>query len=163
MDPQQPVEASVDTVIQTAIQLEEMGRDFYLSLVAATVDPAVAAVCRRLAAEETQHEATFRRMRSDLASQGKTFLTPDATLAQARQTARQAILPDSATVARLARTARLADLLDVAIQTERNAIQFYSALARCLPPGTAVDSVIHQEKNHLRALEAARRPLTTKL
>ena len=163
MDPQLPVEASVDTVIQTAIQLEEMGRDFYLSLVAATGDPTLAAVCRRLAAEETQHQAAFQRMRSDLASQGKTFLASDATLAQARQAARNAILPDSATVARLARTGRLADLLNMAIQTEWNAIQFYTALARHLPPGTAVDSVIQQEQDHLRALEAVRRPPTTKL
>ena len=144
-----------DAVIQTAIQMEDLGRDFYDALAAAAVNREVAQLCEKLADDESNHRDTFRRIRSDLAEQGETILLPDEQIARARQTAREHVLPDPETIRRLAAAGSLLDLLEVAVQMEKDAIHFYSVIADGLPGQTVVRVVIQEEQNHLRLLTEA--------
>ena len=141
-----------DAVIQTAIQMEDLGRDFYDALAASAVDREIAQLCRRLADDESNHRDTFRRIRSDLAEQGETVLLPDEQLAKARRTAREHVLPAPETIRRLAASDNILDLLDVAAQMEKDAIHFYSVIADGLPGQTVVRVVLQEEQNHLRLL-----------
>lgn len=147
--------AAGDEVVQMAIQMEEMGRDFYEAVAGATTDPEIHNLCRRLAADETNHREIFRRIRSELARQGKTVLLRDDQIAEARRAAKEGIRPDSETVRRIVTTGSLADLSAVAVRMERDAIRFYSGISRNLPDRTAVEAIIHEEQAHLRALMSA--------
>jgi len=143
-----------DEVIQMAIQVEEMGRDFYEALGSATTDPEMFDLCRRLAAEEANHREIFRQLRSALARQAKTILLRDAQIAEARRAGKEGVLPDRQTIGKLVATGNIAELLAVAIQMERDAIRFYSGIAKNVPDRTAVEVVIREEQAHLRVLSA---------
>lgn len=151
-----PVCAAADAAIQMAIQMEETGKDFYEALEAATSDPRVAQLCRELAIAEANHEQVFRRIRSELAREGATVLLSDDQLAEARQTAKDAILPNRDEIQRVVCQGHLTDLLEMAIQMERDAIRFYRSIAASLPDGNAVETVVRQEQDHLRQLSATR-------
>jgi rubrerythrin len=138
--------------LQTAIQMEELGRDFYEALGAATSDSATADLCRELAAAESSHIQVFRRMCSELARDGKTFLLRDSELAEARQAVKDAILPDRDTVLRLASAGSVSDILEMAIKMEKESADFYRALASQLSDATAIEGIIREEENHLRLL-----------
>ncbi len=151
-----PGSASADAVLQTAIQMEELGRDFYDALGAATSDPRMAELCRELASAESDHLAVFRRMRSELARQGRTVLLRDDQRAEVRQVAKGAMLPNREEVRRVACEGRIADLLGMAIQMERDSIRFYRGIAANLPDGNAVEAVVREEQDHVRLLSAIR-------
>ncbi len=144
-----------DAVIQTAIQMEEAGKDFYDALGAATSDPRLADLCRQLSSAEAHHREILQRLRSELARQAKTVFLRDDQTAEARQAVREAILPDPATIRRLASEGSVAALLQTAIQMERNSIAYYRRLVGALPEGAAVEAVIREEQGHLRLLTAA--------
>ena len=146
--------ATADAVLQTAIQIEELGRDFYDALGTAIRDRAMADLCRRLASAESGHLGIFRRIRSELARQGKTVHLHDRLLAEARRVGKEAVLPDRHAIRRLVSGGGVADLLDMAIQMERQSIRFYRVLASQLPNAVAVESVIREEEDHLRLLQA---------
>ena len=148
--------AGADAVVQTAILMEETGRDFYLALAAAITGPELIALCRKLAAEESDHRESFRRIRSELARQGQTVLLGDEQLADARRSVRASVLPDSETMRRSIAAGRLDDLLSMAIQMEASAVSYYSGLARDLPDPRPVEQIIRQEQGHLRMLKAVR-------
>jgi len=144
-----------DEVIQMAIQMEETGRDFYEAIGSATTDSEMQDLCRRLAADEANHREVFRRIRSELARQGKTILLRDDQIAEARRAAKEGILPNRETIRNVVTTGNVADLLAVATQMERDAIRFYSSIAGNVPDRTAVQVVIQEEQAHLRVLSAA--------
>jgi rubrerythrin len=145
-----------DAVVQTAIQMEEIGKDFYDALAAVTSDPKMNGLCRKLAAEEAKHREVFRQIRSGLAHQGKTVLLRDDQLAEARRAAKQAVITDRETIARAAFGGSVAALLEMAIQMQRDAIRFYTALAENLPQAAAVKAIIQEEETHVRSLSALR-------
>jgi len=146
-----------DAAIQAAIQMEEVGKDFYDALGAATSHPTLADLCRELSAQEAGHRETFRRIRSELARQAKTVLLSDDQAAEARQTVREAILPDRAAIRRLVSEGSVAALLQTAIQMEKDSIAYYGRLIGALPEPAAVEAVIREEQEHLRLLTAAGR------
>ncbi len=148
--------ATADAAIQTAIQIEEIGRDFYDAFGAATSDPHMAELCRKLAIDESDHERDFRRIRSKLAAEGGTVLLRDDQLAEARQVAKGAILPNRDEILRMVHEGHVADLLEMAIKMERDSIRFYQAIAANLPDANAVEDVVRQEQEHLRLVSAAK-------
>ena len=79
-----------DEVIQMAIQMEELGRDFYEALGGATRDPRVFQLCHRLAAEEDKHREIIRRLHSNLAARGELVMLTDEQAAAARRRIRSA-------------------------------------------------------------------------
>ena len=152
MEPQ----ALGDEMVQTAIQMEELGRDFYEALGAATSNPEIAGLCRKLAAEEGEHRRTFQRIRSDLAREGLTVLLGNDQLARARQAAKERIVPDRATIVRVVSAGGVIDLLEMAVEMEKDAIRFYTGLAAGLSQEGAIGAVIQEEQKHLRILSAIR-------
>ena len=145
-----------DEMVQTAIQMEELGQDFYEALGSAASNPEIAELCRKLAAEEGEHRRTFQRIRSDLAGQGRTVLLGNDQLARAYQAAKERIVPDRATIARVASAGGVIDLLEMAVEMEKEAIGFYAGLAAGLPREGAIGAVIQEEQKHLRTLLAIR-------
>jgi len=145
-----------DEVVQMAIRMEELGRDFYEALGGATRDPRVFQLCHRLAAEEDKHREIFRRLHSALATQGQSVMLPDEQAAAARRRLRQHVLPTSETIRQVACGGNVIEALNMAVRMEAEAVRFYTRLAENLPPGNAINALIAEERTHLRLLSAVR-------
>ena len=156
MTRQASLQKTGDGVLQTAIQMEEDGRDFYLAISAASENPRVRELCLRLANDESEHRKVFQKIRSCLAGRGKTVLLRADELAQARLSARQGILPDPQTVREMAVRGNARALFDLAIQVEENAVRFYLSFRDAVEAPDIVDAVIRQEQEHARLLRVAR-------
>ena len=137
---------SDDAVLQVAIQLEELGRDFYESL-------ASTRICRGLALAESHHRDVFSHLRQELAAQGRSILVADADLAEARRVLKEVVVPDRSQMLQALLEGRPADLLDRAAEMERNSITYYRGLAEHMSEKGVVLTVLEEELSHLRTLE----------
>lgn len=144
---------AADEIVQAAIQMEELGRDFYEALGAVCADRKTRELCKRLANEETHHTEVFRKMRSELAKQGKTVLLTARETADIRRALRSGNLPDAETIRRIAASGKVADLLAMAIETETNTIRYYTEMAQHVSDRAAVQAVIQEEQSHVKNLQ----------
>ena len=144
--------SSPHLAIETAIEMEHLGGDFYQSLAFSGIDSKLADLCLKLAAAEAQHCEYFRQVQTKLAQQGRTVVLRDEDIAAARQAARKAIFPDQGAVGQLLRHSRMADLVDMAKRIEQSAIDHYTALAAALPQFDGLQIVIRAERSHLQML-----------
>ena len=145
-----------DEVLRMAVQMEELGRDFYEALGGATGDPRIFQLCHRLAAEEDKHRKIIRRLHSDLAARGESVMLTNEQAAAARRRIRERVLPTSETIRQVACGGNIIDALNMAVKMEAEAVRFYTYLAGNLPPGNAIEAVIAEERTHLRLLSAVR-------
>lgn len=144
---------SADAVLQVAIQLEELGRDFYETLASASTDADMTRFCRGLALTESHHRDVFSHLRQELAGRGRTVLVADADLAEARRVLKEVVVPDRSQMLQTLLGGRPADLLDRAAEMERNSINYYRSLAEHLSEKGVVLTVLEEELGHLRTLE----------
>ncbi len=151
-----PSRATEDQIVQMAIQMEELGRDFYEALGGAARDPRVLQLCHRLAAEEDKHRETFHRLHVELAAQGKSvLLTSEQTLA-ARRRLKDQVVPTSETIRQIACGGNVVEALTMAVRMEAEAVRFYTHIAAKLPAGNDIEAIIAEERAHLRLLSAVR-------
>ena len=146
---------TADAVLQTAIQMEDVGRDFYEAVAAATEAPQVRDLCLRLATDELNHQKAFQQMRSELARRGGTVLLSADDLAGARRSARASVLPAPETVRQMASRGDIHYLFDLAVQMEKDSIRFYRNFAVNFPDLGVLEAIIQKEQEHLRFLAAA--------
>jgi rubrerythrin len=144
-------------VIQMAMEMERIGRSFYLALASACGNSQVAALCVRLAEEEQVHQSQFRELLGHFAGTCAGWRLTREQLEQAAELARSQVIPDPADVRKAALGGRVQDALAMAIQMERDAILFYDRLRSVVPGAdSALVAIIEQEKSHLAALSALR-------
>ncbi len=150
-----PSETTGDAVLQAAIQMEDAGRDFYEAFALAATDPKVRDLCMKLAVAESNHRKVFQQMRSELARQGRTVLLRDEQLAEARRSAKGAVLPPPETVREMVLRGDARALLDLAAQVEEDAIRFFRGFLHSVPDRSVLEGIIREEQEHLRLLRAA--------
>jgi rubrerythrin len=145
-----------DAALQVAIEIEEIGRDFYDALAGLLDDPRAAKLCRDLEKKEAIHYRTFRALRSQLASRGETVILSDESRASARQAARHRVIPSKAEILRVVSAGRVAEVLGVAIEMEKDSISYYRTLAGQMSVGDSdvLQAIIREEEQHLRQLLA---------
>jgi len=138
--------------IETAIEMEHLGGDFYETLASSGIDPKLASLCHKLAAAEIKHCEYFLQIRAKMAERGETVVLRDEELTEARRAARKAIFPDHAAVGRLLGESNVSALVAMAKQIEQSAIDYYTAIAASLPNSEAIHTLIRAEHAHLRML-----------
>lgn len=153
MTQQTPSQTAADAVLQMALQMEEIGRDFYEAFASSTSDPKVRQLCLKLAIAEQNHHKTFQMMRSELARQGRTILLSDEQYAEYRQKAKQAVIPHPAIVHRMAMEGDVSALFNMAIKMEQDSIEFYSSFLYSVPDRSTLETIIREEQEHLRILQ----------
>ena len=153
MSPHTLTLTSAHAVIETAIEMEHLGGDFYRSLAESGIDRKLCELCGKLAAAEAKHCEFFRQIRSNLAQHGETVVLRDDQLADARQVAKDAIFPDQGAVGKLVSEGDVSNLIDMAKQIEQSAIDFYTSIAAALPDSDAIHTLIRAEQTHLRMLD----------
>ncbi len=144
---------SADMALQAAIQMEELGQDFYEALASVSTDADQIRICRGLALAESRHRHLFGQLRSELVAQGRTARVADADLAEARRVLKEVVVPDRDQMLQALSGGGSADLVDCAAEMERNAISYYRSLAEHMSEKGVVLTILEEELGHLRALE----------
>jgi len=144
---------TADELLKMAMEMERIGRDFYLTLGPACDRTEVTRICAALARQEAEHRETFQKMRRSLlgAKADKATALSDATAAA--ELMRRQILPTPQEVRKVALGGRLLDALDMAIQMEKGAIAFYGRMVELVPgQADAVSPILQAERSHLQQL-----------
>ncbi len=151
-----PSRTTEDQVVELAIQIEQLSRDFYESLGGAARDPQILQLCHRLATDEDRHREIFRRLGDKLAAQGTPILlTTEQTLA-ARRRLQDQIVPTSDIIRKIACGGNALEALTLAVRMEAEAARFYTHIAAKLPPDNEIEAIVAEERSHLRLLSAVR-------
>ena len=139
-----------------AIQMEQVGRDFYVALASGSDNPKVRELCAMLARAEDAHLAVFQNLRKKWAKTS----TPAAPVAEGRayelaKLVKSHVQPDTQAVTKVAMGGNLTDGLNMAIQMEKDSISFYQGLIANLPDSApAIQTIVDQERKHLVALRS---------
>jgi rubrerythrin len=144
---------SYEDVCVMAMEMEQVGRDFYTALAGGSDDRRVRTFCALAAGEEGQHIDIFRRMKANLAQPGRAEEVTPEKQEELRQLVAHRVQPDAEAVQKVAMGGTLSDALDMALRMEQDSIDFYQALAARLPNVAEVlRKVIREENSHLTSI-----------
>jgi rubrerythrin len=134
-------------VFQVAMDMEQVGRDFYEALAMGSDNLEVRKFCARTAKEEEAHYKTFQRLRDQ---QNKGRMLSERTLFELQQMGKSIVQPSPSAVKQVAIGGSLKDALEMAINMEKNAIYFYQTLSNNQPEiAEVIKQVIKEEQSHL--------------
>jgi rubrerythrin len=150
-----PYLAAGNQVLELAIRMEEIARDFYESLALASNDPKVRQFCLEACRQEAAHWTTFRAMREEWSRSHQASLMEPKTLEALANLAKAQSCPNPDEVREIALKGTLARALELAVEMERGAIRFYEDMRRNLPKLTdTLDGILAQERTHVSKLQA---------
>jgi rubrerythrin len=160
-----PVTFNADEVFEMAEQIERNAAKFYQEAATKTSERQIKDVFLRLAAMEDTHLRTFQQMRTTLSDQekGGTTFDPEGEASLYLQ----AMADDRGFEGMRGRNVRLTgkestrELLEIAINAERNSILYYVGLKEMVPTEVGrdkVETIIREEVSHAADL---RRQLAT--
>lgn len=151
-----------DRALQVAIEMERLGQTFYESLASGCGDAGIAALATRLAKDEERHIAVFTRMWNALPPVHRgPPLTEQERFAAAGEL-RNKIMPDASAVREVALSPDLRKALDMAIEMEAAAVDYYTGLASGragLLDAAVLTGIANEEKAHLTMLQEQRERL----
>jgi rubrerythrin len=148
---------NADEVFEMAEQIERNGAKFYRA--AAEKFPAVQQVLLGLAAMEDEHEKTFKDMRAQLSGreQEPMVFDPDDEAQMYLQVVADGHVFDTKAdpAEQLKGKDKPEDILQTAINMEKESIAFYAGLKECVPPKAGrdkVEAIIREEFSHIATL-----------
>jgi len=145
-------------VFEIAEQIERNGAAFYRRAAELFEDSDAAGIFTKLADWEVKHEAAFAEMRKQLADEPvelSTFDPEDAPLDAKAMAGLAAfgLRPDPS--AELAGCKTKADVLNLALQKEKDTIVYYTGLKEFVPVAAAINKIgdiIKEELRHIRII-----------
>lgn len=151
----------VKEILEFAVHIEERGYEFYVEAMKKFNDPRATQLFQYLADEEFKHEKVFRKL---LANEGG--LRRQEADSEYRDYMKEFVkahpLAERRTVRdRLSRMAEPEQVLELAMEFEKESIIFFTQLKELVAPGRsrAVEKVIHEEMGHLRKVSQMKRRL----
>jgi rubrerythrin len=149
-----------DRALQIAVEMERLGQTFYESLAQGCADPAIAALASGLARAEKQHVAVFARMLEGLPQGLRGPKLTEQELFAAAKELRVNIMPGAAAVRDAVLEADLGKALDMAIDMESKAVDYYTGKSFGAEgiDSAALSRIAEEEKKHLRTLRELRMP-----
>jgi len=154
----------VKEIMEFAVFIEEQGYEFYVDAMKKFSEPRVTELFQYLADEEFKHEEFFKKLLEQSGGIKGESHDPEYQ-AYMREFCKAHSLADrEATVARLAKASGLEEVLDMAMNFEKDSIVFFSELKEIYSKGNsaAVDKIIHEEMGHLRKIFQMKRELVKK-
>jgi len=148
-------------VFEIAEQIERNGAAFYRKAAELFEDSDAVGIFTKLADWEVKHEAVFAEMRKQLAAEPaelSTFDPEDAPLDAKAMAGLAAfgLRPDPS--GELAGCKTRADVLNLALQKEKDTIVYYTGLKEFVPVAVAIDKIgeiITEELHHVRIISQA--------
>jgi rubrerythrin len=144
--------------------IEERGYEFYVNAMKKFKEARITELFQYLADEEFKHEEFFKKLLEQSGGIKGEKHDPEYQ-AYMREFCKAHSLADrEATTARLAKASGVEDVLDMAMNFEKDSIVFFSELKEIYTKGNfvAVDTIIHEEMGHLRKIFQLKRELTKK-
>ena len=150
-------------VFQMAMELEKSGRVFYETLAEATENRDLADLCRNLAAQETEHYETFKKLGEELVQRPVSRPLTWDELHFAQILIDERVLPDAEAARDAAGSGDALEVLETAIRLEKDSVLFYTELRGEVDENEvpAIQTIIDEEKRHVRALVEAKKGLTS--
>jgi rubrerythrin len=150
---------NADEVFEMAEQIERSAAKFYREGAAKAPDRQIKDMFLRLAAMEDSHQRTFEEMRKALSDQekGGTTFDPEGEASLYLQ----AMADERGFEGKRSRTEMLTgkessrELLEIAIEAEKNSILYYVGLKTLVPEGAGkdkVEAIIREEVSHAAEL-----------
>ena len=153
----------LDEVFQLAMKAEETGQRLYEAVAAEAKDGQVADLCRKLAGAEGKHFLKFQAMKQALPTniEARKLSLDDLDFVQSLVKGR--VVPDEVEALRIARSHSLPEVLDIAIQAERDSQAFYGQILDGIEAkdAAAIREIIAEERHHEEMLVEARRKAGT--
>lgn len=148
---------NADEVFEMAEQIERNGAKFYRA--AAEKFSSVRQMLLDLAAMEDEHEKTFKDMRAQLSGREQEPLVfdPDDEAQMYLQVVADGHVFDTKAdpIEQLKDKDKPEDILQTAINMEKESIAFYAGLKECVPPRAGrdkVEAIIREEFSHIATL-----------
>jgi rubrerythrin len=146
---------SGNEIVDIAVKIEENGQAFYLAAAGRAEDENLAAVLKKLAADEVEHKTTFQALyRAD----EDYSLDPgynEEVDAYIKAMASAQVFAPGKSVAEIARgAADIFEVLSLAMGAEKDSILYYSEMKKWVQPKDkdVIGKVIAEEKRHLSDL-----------
>ncbi|MDP4726421.1 MAG: ferritin family protein [Desulfobacterales bacterium] len=144
---------NADEVFEMAEQMERNGEKFYKSAAATIDDEAHKKLLLELAAMETDHEKTFKAMRSDLkaAEKSATVFDPEGEAALYLR----ALVDTRVFFEKKVDVSSMEKILKAAIEAEKDSIVFYLGMKNAVPDKLGkdrIEGIIKEEMGHIRLL-----------
>jgi rubrerythrin len=156
---------TADDVFGMAVRIEENGKAFYSGAAEKTKDPGAKKLFEDLAAMEEGHVASFKSLRSRLAGSfpSDAIWDPEGLAESYLQvTADTHVFTLEAADSRLKQIKTPVEVIDVALQFEKDSVLFFLGMKDVLPDSQGkgeIDVLIQAEKEHIQMLSRARRQL----
>lgn len=147
-----------EDVFQMAVQMEESGKSFYDLIARECDNQAVTELCSRLSAEEQKHLDKFQAMREAAKTRPDVWRPPAEKMGFIRAIVEEQVVPLLAEGRKIAKDGDVAEVLDTAIQMEKDSVFFYVELLGLLDAAdaAAVSRIIEEERRHEQELSEAR-------
>ncbi len=150
---------NADEIFEMAEEMERSGAKFYRSAASKASSQKIKQLLLDMAAMEDGHLETFKKMRNSLGEQEKEVLTfdPDNEAAMYLQT----LADSNGTEGKVSQTIELTgqettrEIFEIAVNSEKDAVVFYSSLRNCVSVKAGrdkVDDIIKEEVGHIAVL-----------
>jgi rubrerythrin len=143
----------VQEILEFAVYIEERGYEFYIGAIKKFREARITKLFQYLADEEFKHEKVFKKL---LKQSGEIKGRRDPEYqAYMREFCKTHSLGDAEAVnAKLARVSSLKEILDMAMDFEKDSVIFFSQLKEMYARGNTapVEKIIHEEMGHLRKI-----------
>lgn len=152
---------TADDVFTMAVRIEENGKTFYTGAAEMAKDPASKNLFRDLSSMEEGHIEAFKALRAGLPDSDISNMVWDPEgLAESylQATADTHVFTLEAATARLGKIKNPAEVLDIAIQFEKDSVAFFLGMKELLPDASGkgeVDKLIKAEMEHIKMLSLA--------
>jgi rubrerythrin len=152
---------TADDVFAMAVRIEENGKTFYSGAAEMATDPAAKTLFSDLSAMEAGHVEAFKSLRSTLPDSDLSNIVWDPEgLAESylQATADTHIFTVEVAQSRLEKIKTPAEVLDMAIQFEKDSVAFFVGMKELLPDPAGkgeVDKLIRAEMEHITMLANA--------
>ena len=155
---------NVKEILEFAVYIEQRGYEFYVGAMKKFNEPRAIELFQYLADEEFKHEEFFKKLLEQSGGIKGESRDPEYQ-AYMREFCKAHSLADrEAVAAKLARVSGLEEVLDMAMNFEKDSIVFFSELKEIYTKwnSAAVDKIIHEEMGHLRKIFQMKRELVKK-
>ncbi len=143
---------SAHEILRIAVDIEREGRDFYSSLADAAAKEEVSAVFRYLAGQEQDHAETFEDLLRRFREEEKDLINWDEASGYLKSFSRHKVFPNAESVLGTLSAAPVKEVIDFAVDIEKETVIFYYEILEILNDKDARDSIrkiIEEEKKHI--------------
>jgi len=153
---------SASEVVEMGIKIEENGRDFYKEASRRSKNDQTVKVFELLAGEEESHIKSFEAILSQVKKYEPSEAYPNEYFSYIKSLSGEYVFTKEKKGSEIARTVKTdIGAVDLAVGFEKDSILFYEEMKKFVLDGERkiVDTLLEQEKAHLRKLNELRRRL----